>query len=58
MSIPNIALYCSYEAANRRDSPLLGPTLEAFVDLPEQASVHLDKAHDSKVTRRLLEQRA
>jgi len=44
--------------ANRHDSPLLGPTLEAFADLPEQASVHLDKAYDSKVTRRLLEERA
>jgi Transposase DDE domain len=43
--------------ANRHDSPLLGPTLEAFADLPEQASVHLDKAYDSKVTRRLLEER-
>src|ERR671913_181156 len=44
--------------ANHHDSPLLGPTLEAFADLPEQASVHLDKAYDSKVTRRLLEERA
>jgi IS5 family transposase len=44
--------------ANRHDSPLLSPTLEAFADLPEQASVHLDKAYDSKVTRRLLEERA
>ena len=44
--------------ANRHDSPLLGPTLEAFADLPEQASVHLDKAYDSKVTRRVLEERA
>jgi hypothetical protein len=43
--------------ANRHDSPLLGPTLEAFADPPEQASVHLDKAYDSKVTRRLLEER-
>ena len=39
------------------DSPLLSPTLEAFADLPEQAQVHLDKAHDSKITRRLLEER-
>jgi IS5 family transposase len=43
--------------ANRHDSPLLAPTLEAFADLPEQASVHLDKAYDSKLTRRLLEER-
>jgi transposase len=43
--------------ANRHDSPLLAPTLEAFADLPEQASVHLDKAYDSKITRRLLEER-
>ena len=40
--------------ANRHDSPLLGPTLEACADPSEQASVHLDKAYDSKVTRRLL----
>jgi transposase len=43
--------------ANRHDSPLLSPTLEAFADLPEQARVHLDKAYDSNVTRRLLEER-
>src|ERR687898_2461099 len=39
------------------DSPLLSPTLEAFADLPEQAQVHLDKVYDSKITRRLLEER-
>ena len=43
--------------ANRHDSPLLSPTLEAFADLPEHSRVHLDKAYDSKVTRRLLEKR-
>jgi transposase len=43
--------------ANRHDSPLLSPTLEAFADLPEHSRVHLDKAYDSKVTRRLLEER-
>jgi transposase len=43
--------------ANRHDSPLLSPTLEAFADLPEHSRVHLDKAYDSKLTRRLLEER-
>jgi hypothetical protein len=32
-------------SANHHDSPLLGPTLKAFADLPEQASIHLDKAY-------------
>jgi len=42
------------------DSPLLAPTLEAVevsIELPEDASVHLDRAYDSKVTRELLEDR-
>jgi IS5 family transposase len=47
--------------ANRHDSPLLSPTLdaarEAMVELPDGASVHLDRAYDSKVSRRLLEER-
>jgi hypothetical protein len=43
--------------ANRHDSPLLSSTLEVFADLPEHSRVHLDKAYDSKVTRRLLEER-
>ena len=47
--------------ANRHDSPLLAPTLdaarEASIELPEHASVHLDRAYDSEVTRRLLESR-
>jgi hypothetical protein len=46
--------------ANRHDSPLLAPTLEAVevsIELPEDASVHLDRAYDSKVTRELLEDR-
>jgi transposase len=45
--------------ANRHDSPLLAPTLEAAreasIELPEHASVHLDRAYDSKVTRWLLQ---
>ena len=45
--------------ANRHDSPLLVPTLEAARALglvPEGASVHLDRGYDSKLTRlRLLE---
>jgi transposase len=46
--------------ANRHDSPLLAPTLDAVqtsVGLPEGARVHLDRAYDSKKTRRLLEER-
>ena len=47
--------------ANRHDSPLLAPTLdaarEASIELPEHASVHLDRAYDSEVTHRLLESR-
>ena len=44
--------------ANRHDSPLLSETLHTVGELPEQASVHLDRAYDSKVTRELLESRA
>jgi transposase len=43
--------------ANRHDAPLLAPTLEAVeasIGLPEHASVHLDRAYDSNVTRELL----
>ena len=47
--------------ANRHDSPLLAPTLdaarEAVVGLPEHASVHLDRAYHSKIIRGLLEER-
>jgi transposase len=47
--------------ANRHHSPLLAPTLdaaaEASIELPEQASVYLDRAYDSNVTRQLLEDR-
>jgi transposase len=43
--------------ANRHDSPLLGQTLHAVGGLPEQASVHFDRAYDSNVTRELLESR-
>ena len=44
--------------ANRHDSPLLGETLTSVggsIALPEQASVHLDRAYDSNITRGLLE---
>ncbi len=45
--------------ANRHDSPLLAPTLDAARALglvPEGATVHLDRGYDSKLTRlRLLE---
>ena len=48
--------------ANRHDSPILSPTLEAAkgkaaVELPEDDSVPLDRAYDSRETRRLLEER-
>lgn len=46
--------------ANHHDSPLLAPTLEALDTLGgllEPVNVHLDRAYDSKVTRRLLEDR-
>ena len=43
--------------ANRHDSPLLAPTLDALEALglpPESVSVHLDRGYDSNVIRRLL----
>jgi hypothetical protein len=47
--------------ANRHDSPLLVPTLEAAAEsvggLPEGTSVHLDRGYDSELTRRRLEER-
>ena len=43
--------------ANRHDSPLLSETLDTVGELPEQASVHLDRAYDSNLTRELLESR-
>jgi hypothetical protein len=46
--------------ANRHDSPLLAPTLEALRPLgglPEPVSVHLERGYDSDPTRRLLEER-
>jgi IS5 family transposase len=47
--------------ANRHDSPLLDPTLEHASEsvgaLPDGASVHLDRGHDSYATRERLEDR-
>jgi transposase len=46
--------------ASRHDSPLLSPTLNALKalgGLPEPVRVHLDRAYDSNVARRLLEER-
>ena len=40
--------------ANRHDSPLLSELLDTVGELPEQTSVHLARAYDSKVTRELL----
>ncbi|WP_330358836.1 IS5 family transposase [Streptomyces chartreusis] len=46
--------------ANRRDSPLLAPTLDRLNDLgplPEDITVHLDADYDSNTTRTLLSER-
>jgi transposase len=46
--------------ANRRDSALLGETLdsvEEFDSMPEQVSVHLDRGYDSEATRKRLGER-
>jgi hypothetical protein len=47
--------------ANRHDSPLLAPTLDAVTEtlgvLPEGTSVHLDRGYDSDLTRESLEDR-
>ena len=43
--------------ANRHDSPLLAPTLDALPGLgplPEHVTVHLDRGYDSRITRNLL----
>ncbi len=46
--------------ANRHDSPLLVPTLEAVAKtlggLPEEMSVHLDRGYDTKLTRERLKE--
>ena len=48
--------------ANRHDSPLLDETLayalRTLGELPDRASVHLDRAYDSLTTRRKLEARS
>jgi len=47
--------------ANRHDSPLLAPTLDAVTEtlgvLPEGTSVHLDRGYDSDLTRERLKDR-
>lgn len=43
--------------ANRHDSPLLSETLDSAGELPERASVHLDRAYDSKVSKEILADR-
>jgi hypothetical protein len=47
--------------ANRHDSPLLAPTLDAAVEtlggFPEGTSIHLDRGYDSDPTRERLEDR-
>jgi IS5 family transposase len=43
--------------ANRHDSPLLSDTLDTAGKLPEHASVHLDRAYDSRVAREILQSR-
>lgn len=44
-------------AANHHDSPLLSETLDTTGELPEPASVHLDHAYDSEVSREILADR-
>ncbi len=43
--------------ANRHDSPLLGPTLDALGVADQPITIHLDRGYDSGVTRRLLASR-
>jgi hypothetical protein len=56
-----IPLGCVSAPANRHDSPLLAPTLDAVTEtlgvLPEGSSVHLDRGYDSALTRERLEDR-
>lgn len=40
--------------ANRHDSPLLGPTLDALAVADRPMTIHLDRAYDSGVTRQRL----
>ena len=52
-----IPLGTAVAPANRHDSPLLEATLDALDplgELPDRASVHLDRAYDSATTRRKL----
>jgi hypothetical protein len=59
VDVQGITLGVIAAPANRHDSPLLGETLYTTVGgLVEHASVHLDRAYNSKVTRELLEGRA
>jgi transposase len=56
-----IPLGCVSAPANRHDSPLLVPTLEATSEvlgtLPEDTNIHLDRGYDSFLTRERLEER-
>jgi hypothetical protein len=52
-----IPLHLVSAGANRNDAPLLGPTLaglEQLDGLPEQVTVHLDRAYDNQPARALL----
>lgn len=52
-----VPLHLVAAGANRHDSPLLGPTLaglEKLGGLPEDVTVHLDRAYDGGPTRALL----
>jgi Transposase DDE domain len=56
-----IPLGIASAGANRHDSPLLAPTLEAAARqldgiLPEDRTCHLDRGYDSTVTRQLLDE--
>ena len=56
-----IPLGTTIAPANRHDSPLLVPTLDAVAKTlgakPEGASIHLDRGYDSALTRERLEER-
>ncbi|MBC6468269.1 IS5 family transposase [Actinomadura alba] len=56
-----IPLGIASAGANRHDSPLLSPTLEAAFtqvggQMPDEVTAHLDAAYDSGLTRRLLDE--
>jgi hypothetical protein len=60
MTTCEIPLAAMAAPANRHDSPLPAPTLDALPTLgglPERVKVHPDRAYDSNLTQRLLQER-